>query len=270
MARTYGRITLVERTSGRLWASRAGKSRPSLHRPGLALRAALAWPFARLSPWVGAGLRAASRPAHASDAVAHIALTSFDMPIAAKLSPACDPPTWLLETATNSRELIRACAHVTGATVVVLRGLGILTIVLCACGEAGIETKFDPCAPLALVSWDATSEQLAAMRAAEALWRDRGAPAFGLRADTTLRVSFSATSPQYRGRYDDEPGIIYIHKKVVDPELTIVIAHEVGHAFGLLHVSREERISVMNPGNVTIPPTADDQAALAAIWGTCN
>jgi hypothetical protein len=156
------------------------------------------------------------------------------------------------------------------ATVVALRRLGILTIVLSACSGAGIETKFDPCAPLALVSSEATSDQLAAMRAAEALWHDRGAHGFGLRAGNLLRVEFSATSPQYRGLYDDEPGIVYINKKVAGPDLTIVIAHEVGHAFGLLHVSFDERISVMNPGNVKTPPTAEDQAAIADLWGTCN
>ena len=156
------------------------------------------------------------------------------------------------------------------ATVVPLRQLGTLTIMLSACSGASIETQFDPCAPLALVSSEATSEQLAAMRAAEGLWRDRGAPEFGLRADNTLRVDFSDTSTQYRGLYDDEPGIVHINKKVSDPELTIVIAHEVGHAFGLLHVSPDERISVMNPGNVKTPPTAEDQAAIADIWGTCK
>ena len=57
------------------------------------------------------------------------------------------------------------------------------------------------------------------MRAAEVLWRDRGAPAFGLRADNTLRVDFSATSTEYRGLYDDEPGIVYINKKVAGPQL---------------------------------------------------
>src|SRR4051812_18691434 len=98
---------------------------------------------------------------------------------------------------------------------------------LCACSGAEIETQFDPCAPLALVSPDASTEQLAAMRAAELLWRERGAPQFGLRADTTLRVDFATTSPQYRGLYDDEPGIVRINKKVTGPDLTIVIAHEV-------------------------------------------
>ena len=49
-----------------------------------------------------------------------------------------------------------------------------------------------------------------------------------------------------------------------------VIAHELGHAFGLFHVPASERISLMNPGNLTTPPTTADQAALAALWGSCD
>jgi len=48
------------------------------------------------------------------------------------------------------------------------------------------------------------------------------------------------------------------------------VAHELGHAFGLVHVPQSERTSLMNPGNISTPPTVEDQAALAALWGTCE
>jgi predicted Zn-dependent protease len=49
-----------------------------------------------------------------------------------------------------------------------------------------------------------------------------------------------------------------------------VIAHELGHAFGLVHVSPDTRPSVMNPGNTTVAPNDGDRAALEALWGTCG
>jgi predicted Zn-dependent protease len=52
--------------------------------------------------------------------------------------------------------------------------------------------------------------------------------------------------------------------------LTITIAHEVGHAMGLVHVKKSERPSVMVPGNTDEPPGASDREALVAIWGDCR
>lgn len=107
------------------------------------------------------------------------------------------------------------------------------------------------------------------MADAQALWRDRGAPAIGLRAGTTVDVQFEAAAEAFHGLYDDTTGIIYINSSISDPEvLSIVIAHEVGHAFGLAHITA--RPSVMNPGNLTIKPNVEDQAAIEALWGICT
>ncbi|HEY5949139.1 MAG TPA: matrixin family metalloprotease, partial [Kofleriaceae bacterium] len=60
----------------------------------------------------------------------------------------------------------------------------------------------------------------------------------------------------------------YINETLAHAQLPIVVAHELGHAFGLVHVS--DRPSLMNPGNVTTPPNESDRQALAGLWGTCD
>jgi Matrixin len=143
---------------------------------------------------------------------------------------------------------------------------------LTACSSSNdspINLTHDACAPLALVSAAASELQLGGIEDGEALWRDRGAPALGLRAGSTLEVRFEPAATNFRGLYDDEEGVIYVNSGLADRGLlAIVVAHEVGHAFGLPHVT--DRVSVMNPGNVATTPTVEDQRALAALWGDCN
>ncbi len=155
-----------------------------------------------------------------------------------------------------------------------MRVLGYLAFVpLVACGGnsdgGSIELTHDACAPLALVSAAPTEVQSAGIEAAQALWRDKGAPSLGLRAGATVEVQFDDAAPAFHGLYDDQTGIIYINRDLTDERmLSIVIAHELGHAFGLLHISG--RSSVMNPGNLTIAPNAEDQQAIEALWGACQ
>jgi hypothetical protein len=151
-----------------------------------------------------------------------------------------------------------------------LRFLGVLALAACSTESgATIGLTHDACAPLALVSTTASTQQLTGIQAAETLWRDRGAPALGLRAGATLEVRFESASGAFHGLYDDDQGVIFINTQIADDTtLAIVIAHELGHAFGLVHVT--DRDSVMNPGNLTITPTLDDQAELARLWGACK
>jgi hypothetical protein len=138
-------------------------------------------------------------------------------------------------------------------------------------GATTIELTHDACAPLSLVAAAPTELQSSALQGGQDLWLDRGAPALGRRAGATLDVRFEPASPAFRGLYDDHEGVIYINSELTDARvLSIVVAHELGHAFGLVHVPASERPSLMNPGNVSISPTASDQAEVEALWGACK
>jgi len=145
---------------------------------------------------------------------------------------------------------------------------------LCACGASEdpgeIELTHDACSPLSLVATAPTDAQSAALRGGQQVGTEAGVPALG-QVGATIEVRFDSSNPAIRGLYDDKTGVIYINSELKDPRvLSIVVAHELGHAFGLVHVPESERKSLMNPGNIATPPTVEDQAALAALWGTCE
>src|SRR5262249_40667178 len=124
---------------------------------------------------------------------------------------------------------------------------------------------FDPCQPLQLIAVGATADQLAAIDSGVALW---GMPGVGrdITAADALEVTFESASPAMYGFYQDE---IYINEDLAGSKAAITFAHQLGHAFGLVHVPIGVRPSVMNPGNLTVEPTTGDDAALVALWGTC-
>ena len=143
--------------------------------------------------------------------------------------------------------------------------------------SSGAAVTFDPCTPVALVpDATATEAQLAGVAAGAALWNSSAAsdllPASsaGGGSGPTLPIHFQIAGAPFHGLYDAPSGQIYINDDLAGEELAITIAHEVGHSFGLVHVSSNERASLMNPANLTVLPTAADVATLAGLWGRCG
>jgi hypothetical protein len=138
-------------------------------------------------------------------------------------------------------------------------------------GPTEIQNVFDACNPPNVVADSgATTEQAAGITGAIASWRAHGAPELGNASSTVLAIRFQSASPFFHGVYDDADRIIYINDDLSDVDtLAIVIAHEIGHAFGLVHVSPDARPSVMNPGNLVVSTNDDDAKALAVLWGAC-
>ena len=87
-------------------------------------------------------------------------------------------------------------------------------------------------------------------------------------APATLPILFQAAAAPAHGLFDPTLGEVFINDDLVARPLAVTIAHEVGHAFGLVHVTN--RPSVMNPGNLDIEPNSADVAALADLWGSCD
>lgn len=151
------------------------------------------------------------------------------------------------------------------------------------CGQAppagGPAVTFDPCTPLALIP-DATASpaQRAGVGASATLWNASAGSELAMTAASTadggaplvLPIHFQVAAAPFHGLYDAPNGQVFINDDLSGEELAITIAHEVGHAFGLVHVSPDVRPSLMNPGNLTVVPTPQDVATLADLWGRCS
>ena len=140
-------------------------------------------------------------------------------------------------------------------------------LVACSASPQGTARTFDPCEPVAVAAPGASDEQLAGIDAAIALWQ---LPAV-TRADTgDVTIVFRDAPDAMYGYYDAPAATIYVNTRVTDAGArAITIAHELGHAFSLVHIAPDARISVMNPGNLTVAPNAGDEAELVAAWGAC-
>jgi hypothetical protein len=167
--------------------------------------------------------------------------------------------------------------------VVRLRFATILSLALiggCAGGsqDTTLEIVNDVCEPTTIIApADASDEQLASIDGAIAMWAhlgfDRVARGDGaaLIGGQQIPIVFDDAAEFFHGLYDDEHGVVYINRALSDDrELAITVAHELGHAFGLWHVDRGTRSSVMNPDNLAVEPNDGDAAELVALWGACR
>lgn len=148
-----------------------------------------------------------------------------------------------------------------------------LLLVLAACGAAPStepEIVYSPCASVPLAPEpDTTSSERDSILAAVALWRDVGVTALTMSDETSevaVPLRFRDAAAVFRGVYEPSSGLVSINRKLAGTDRTVTIAHELGHALGLPHVPLAERRSVMNPGNLTVLPTAEDVAVLQQRW----
>jgi hypothetical protein len=144
-------------------------------------------------------------------------------------------------------------------------------------GGAGL--TFDACAPLIIdAGTSLTATQAQGVADALAMWNQSAgtlltttlASAADSEATPVVPLVFQAAAPPFHGFYDNHAGMVFINEDLTDVDpLHITAAHEIGHVFGLPHVSRDIRASLMNSGNTTVGITPEDVDALAALWGRC-
>lgn len=140
-----------------------------------------------------------------------------------------------------------------------------------------IEPTLDPCqmAVLVPVGELTAAEQRGIDRAID-MWRAVGLEGLtrgsvdGHQEARRLELTFEQAAPFSFGFYDEAAGRVYINASFRDDHArAITIAHEIGHAYGLPHVGREARTSLMNEANLQQPPTLEDRAALQELRGVC-
>lgn len=128
---------------------------------------------------------------------------------------------------------------------------------------------YDACAPVRLQLDAPTDARLSAVDAAIAAWQAAGVTTFTRNdAADTISIEFADASPAEYGLF--EGTAIAINVELEGDQLAVTIAHELGHAVGLVHIDPAERTSVMNPGNLVVGPTIDDHDAVVALWGNCH
>jgi hypothetical protein len=157
------------------------------------------------------------------------------------------------------------------------RVLPFLTAVLttaCVTPDETIDIVHDACQPIAILAGDgATDEERASAAEGMEMWNALAGTRLTGVAEAGAAIvplEFRLAAAAFFGTYDDETGQIIVNRRLSDArERAVTIAHEIGHAMGLIHVDEDVRLSVMNPANVQITPTREDRAVLVAAWGEC-
>jgi Metallo-peptidase family M12B Reprolysin-like len=131
----------------------------------------------------------------------------------------------------------------------------------------------DPCTPVVLVAAAGTTDaERGSLADAAALWSAVAAVQLGVDAAvgaTTIPVRFQSAPLAFLGAYEPDRQDVVVNSEIPDePTRAIVLAHEIGHAFGMAHIAG--RPSVMNASNSTVAPNALDAVALAGLWGSCS
>ena len=151
-----------------------------------------------------------------------------------------------------------------------------LGLVPACSADQNVELVYDPCSPLTIaVEADVGAAEVLGVEGAILAWKGvlpaRIVIGAGPQAADVLPIYFQPGDTFFRGIYWDGPGEIAIGRDRVDPaDYPLAIAHEMGHAFGLLHVSKADRLSVMNVSNLEVAPNEEDAAAVRALWATCR
>lgn len=131
---------------------------------------------------------------------------------------------------------------------------------------------FDPCAVAVVAAAGTLADERDGIDQGLALWN--GAAAIGAvrveQGQGAISIEFVPSLPAFFGRYYPETGRIFVNRDISDPHArAVVVAHELGHAFGLPHVPVESEASLMNPANTTVSPTDRDVERLRSLWGDC-
>jgi hypothetical protein len=121
-----------------------------------------------------------------------------------------------------------------------------------------------------MIEGSATTAEQDGVRAAVDMWNVAAGSQLSVAGDAmpSLPVRFEPAAEPSHGLYEPESGRVRINTDLTGRPLAVTIAHEIGHAFGLVHVIG--RPSLMNAGNLGIGPNEDDVAALEAVWGSCE